>query len=151
MQFVADRLKNEPQFAVLGVAGSPARAAEIVAASETVDVAVIDLDVMNGCCAGFVQRLRAIQPRCRVVLLSGTVEQSQLASTLGMRADALVLKSELSDTLGQAIHEAMAGGVWFPESARDRIVVGATGASPRDADEAGGDHSLIALASPSRL
>jgi DNA-binding NarL/FixJ family response regulator len=129
MEFVAERLRDEARFAVLGIADSPSQAVEMAAGPEDIDLAVIDLDVMNGCCAGFVRRLRALRPRCRVILLSCASEQSQLASTLDMRADALVLKSELADTLGLAVREAMAGGVWFPESVRDRIIVDSAGPS----------------------
>lgn len=128
MEFVAYRLRRDARLSIVCNACSPNQGIEIAAEPETIDLALIDLDVMDGCCADFVRTLRTMQPQCRVVLLSAVVGPAQLAMALDVRASALVWKSELPDTLGEAVCEALEGGVWLPESARSQIVVDSIGA-----------------------
>ncbi len=151
MEFVAHRLRADSRLSIIGIAWSPSRAIEMASRAEVVGLAVIDLDVMNGCCPAFVQALRAIQPQCRVVLLSAATDHVELSLMLDLWASALVSKSELLDTLDKAVCEALQGGVWFPESVRARIVVDSIGPRLGHPHAKRRPQSVIARTSPSML
>ncbi|HVP12587.1 MAG TPA: hypothetical protein VMV94_15535 [Phycisphaerae bacterium] len=138
MEFVASSIGQGARFRILGVAH---RAADLIdfANDNHIHLAVLDADAMGECCESLVEAMRAIQPHCCVLFLSARADDAAILSALEARANGLVLKDEVLQTILPAVQEVLDGGSWFPESVRSRLVIDSLGVrlTPRAADGAG--------------
>jgi DNA-binding NarL/FixJ family response regulator len=116
-------LGDQPDFAVVGVAGSAERAITL-AATETTDVAVIDYQLgrANGLWAS--RRLKRLARPPGVVIYSAFYGGALAAACVVAEADGLVSKSAPADELFAAIRAAACGHSHLPalsESAAESI------------------------------
>ena len=94
---LAFMFEREPDFAVVGEAGSLAEARGVLeglaGSGGTVDVAVVDMNLPDGEGAELGRALRAIGPDCAVLILSGMADPERLARAVEAGASGLMHKS----------------------------------------------------------
>lgn len=106
-QPLAFMLKREPDFMVVGQAGSLAEARALL--NEEIDVAVVDLVLPDGNGATLVRDLRAVNPQSQILVLTASVDRRDLARAVEAGASAVMNKSARIDEIISAIRSLNAG------------------------------------------
>lgn len=92
---LAHTLDEEPELSVVAQAGSLAEARE--ALGDT-DIAVVDLSLPDGDGSDLIQDLHAVNPRCRVLILSASIDPEQHVRAVEVGAAGVMHKcSSLAD------------------------------------------------------
>lgn len=126
MGSIAARLEYQHHCTVVGIVGAAEGAVETIA-EHRADIVLLDMDEAGADCGDRIEALRTAQPDIRIVLLSATIEECRIEQALAVGASGFLLKGGLADQLGRAIREVLAGGTYFPEEVRSRIVIGPSG------------------------
>lgn len=127
MDSISARLAWQSSFCVSGILATP-EAAVAVVRREPVDLVLFDIDSTVAEWPWDSGLLRELFALANVILLSAIIEDRALAWALDAGVSGLLLKRELSEEIVPAIQEVLAGGSWFSEDVRERIVVDANGA-----------------------
>jgi two-component system, NarL family, nitrate/nitrite response regulator NarL len=111
-------LENHPGMKVVGMASSRAEALEI-AANQTCDLIILDLELGGHNALSFLPQLREAAKSARVLVLTAVrdTETHQKAAQLG--AMGVVLKDDAADRLLKAIEKVYEGEAWL-----DRLTLG---------------------------
>ncbi len=128
MDCVALRLERDPRLFLLGIVDLPADPTENLdwrAAS----IIIMDIDSAESNCFQLATRIRSRWPTTRLILIATTFDDRCIARALQTGIRALVPKHQLWQLISVAIDEVLAGGVYFPEDVRTRIVIDDAGAS----------------------
>jgi DNA-binding NarL/FixJ family response regulator len=99
-------LDREPNFSVIGQAGSLVEAREIL---EGADVAIIDLGLPDGYGAELIKELREANPQAQALVLSASLERSEIARAVECGAAGVLHKSVGTDEIAEAVRRLKAG------------------------------------------
>lgn len=109
-QPLAFMLEREPDLRVVAQAGSLSEAREVLnGAGETVDVAVVDLDLPDGSGTEFISELVKANRRALVLVLSAHSEKGRLARAVEAGASGLLHKSSRIGEILDAVRRLRAG------------------------------------------
>lgn len=95
-------LEEQPDIEVAGTAGSLSEARTML---ESVDVALLDRGLPDGDGLELVGELRAVNPRCRVYVISSTAEVIHPRDAYEAGADGVIDKMETPEQVFAAIRE----------------------------------------------
>lgn len=109
-QALAFMLERESDITVVGQAGSLAEARRLLAG---VDVAVLDLGLPDGNGMVLIEELRAANPRGRVLILTASADQGDLARVIELGAAGTLNKSVGAGEIVTAIRRLSAGETLF--------------------------------------
>ncbi len=110
-QAVASILDQESSFSVIGQAGSLAEAREIL---EGVDVAIVDLGLPDGYGGELIKELRALNPEAQALVLSASLERSEIARAVECGAAGVLHKSASMAKIAEAVGRLKAGETLLP-------------------------------------
>jgi len=119
-QALREVLARQPGLAVVAEVGSVAEAIAYVA-NHIIDVAIIDIVLPDVRGVTFVRHLRAAQPACKVLAVSGVDEPVQMAEMLRAGATGFVHKSQSGAEIVEALRAVIGGERRVPEAARAQI------------------------------
>ena len=125
---LAERLRREPGFSVVGGAGTADEAVGQALELEP-DIILMDIDMPGLNSFDAAQRLRSLRPDIRVIFLSAFLHDHYIERSLRAKASGYLTKCESPETLISAIHEVASGGAYFSPEVRARIVVDEDGAN----------------------
>ncbi|MDX6728388.1 MAG: hypothetical protein QOK49_3193 [Baekduia sp.] len=108
---IAAALELEPDFQVVAQAGSLAEARAVLA---DVDVAVIDLSLPDGYGSDLIAELRATNRRAQAIVLTATLDRSEIARAVESGASAALHKSVALDELADSLRRLQAGEALLP-------------------------------------
>jgi DNA-binding NarL/FixJ family response regulator len=108
---IAAVLDLEPDFQVVAQAGSLAEARTVLA---DVDVAVIDLSLPDGYGSDLIAELRATNRRAQAIVLTATLDRSEIARAVESGASAALHKSVALDELADSLRRLQAGEALLP-------------------------------------
>jgi len=112
-QPLAFMLGREPEIQVVAQAGTVAEAESLLAEP---DVAVIDLHLPDGEGTDLIRKLHAVNPHCRVLMLTASSGRDEMARAVEAGADGVLHKSAaVADVLG-AIRTLAEGGSLLTQS-----------------------------------
>jgi DNA-binding NarL/FixJ family response regulator len=139
MGSIAARLEHEHHCTVVGIFGTPEDAAKVLA-ERPADILLVDIDGMGRTCLSSLETLRAAHPDLRIILISATIDDAHIKQALKLGVNGFLPKDEVPTTIAKAIQEVRAGGAWFPEAVRSRLIVDSGGLRLTDtvSDEEGG-------------
>ena len=111
-KLIADGLralfKNEPDFEVVGPVTAGAETVELIRTFKA-DVAIVDLLLQDLNAPSTVARIRMHAPETKIVVLSGSTDESYVSQALHSGASAYVLKAEQFSELARAIRGVING------------------------------------------
>jgi PAS domain S-box-containing protein len=110
-QGVAAALEGEPDFSIVGQAGSLAEAREIL--RET-DVGIFDLRLPDGYGGDLIRALRVANPRAQVLILSSSQDRAEIARAVESGAAGVLHKSAGMDEIIDAVRRLKAGQTLLP-------------------------------------
>lgn len=109
-QPLAFMLEQEPDFKVVGQAGSLTEAREVVREAElAVDVAVVDLELPDGSGVEFVGELYELEPQVLTLVLSAYSDKELLAQAIEAGAAGVLHKSSRLKEIVNAVRRLEAG------------------------------------------
>ncbi len=117
------RLAREPRFVVAGTAGSADEAIDAALACAP-DVVLMDIDMPGLVCFDGARRIMSLLPDTRVIFLSGFVHDHYIEQVLSIDAGGYITKCEAPAAVIDAISAVAAGGTWYSDDVRARIVDG---------------------------
>ena len=107
-QAIALVLNRTPELRVVGQAGSLQEAREVIGA-EPVDVAIVDLGLPDGYGGGLIQELRDANPEAQALVLSASLDRSEIARAVEYGAAGVLHKSSGMDEVVEAVRRLRAG------------------------------------------
>lgn len=110
-QAVAALFDQEPEFTVVGQAGSLAEARTML---DGVDVAIVDLDLPDGYGGNLIKQLRDANPHAMVLVLSAYFDRPQIARAVEFGAAGVLHKSVGIDEVVEAVRRLRAGESLLP-------------------------------------
>ena len=114
-------LRREQGLAVVGTAGAADEAISKAVRCRP-DVIIMDTEMPGMICFDAGQTITALCPDVHIIYLSATVSDLIVDRALQAGARGHVTKSDPPETLIRAIREVVAGGVYFSEGVRSRMV-----------------------------
>jgi DNA-binding NarL/FixJ family response regulator len=124
---LARTLNDEPDMTVVGSAGNADEA--LTEAIRLVPAVILmDIDMPGLLCFSAVETIRARSPETRVIFLSAFAHDRLIDQALAVEASGYITKDEPTETVVNAIRDAVAGIPYFSPSVRARIVVDSSGA-----------------------
>jgi DNA-binding NarL/FixJ family response regulator len=108
---IAAAFEREPDFEVVGQAGSLAEARRFI---EDVDVAVIDLGLPDGDGADLIDELRTVNPRAEALVLTASLDRADIARAVERGAAATFNKAAHLDEIVHAARRLAAGETLLP-------------------------------------
>jgi len=88
------------------------------------DVLLMDIDMPGMVCFDAAERIMAKQPAVRIVFLSAFFNDRYIEQALRIKARGYVTKREPVESVVAAVRMVAAGGVYFSQDVRDRMIVG---------------------------
>ena len=113
-------LERQAELEVVADVGSVAEAIGYVA-DHAIDAAIVDVVLPEARGATFVHHLRATQPRCKVLALSGVEEPTQMAEMLRAGAHGFALKSQPIGEILDALRSGLGGSRAVPAASREQL------------------------------
>ena len=110
-QGVAAALEGEPDFSIVGQAGSLAEAREML--RET-DVGIFGLRLPDGYGGDLIRALRVANPRAQVLILSSSQDRAEIARAVESGAAGVLHKSAGMDEIIEAVRRLKAGKTLLP-------------------------------------
>jgi DNA-binding NarL/FixJ family response regulator len=101
-------LDNEPDLAVVGIAGT-LEGARAAIASTAPDVVLLDVRLPDGDGVDAIERLRAIRPSVQVVMLTATTSEAVLVQAVEHGASGFISKTGTLDEVLAAVRAAASG------------------------------------------
>ncbi len=120
-------LQRESGIAVVGTAGTAEEAIKLTLEFKP-DIILLDINMPGMLCFDAARTITSLAPHTHIVFLSGFLSDSYIEQALAVRARGYIVKRESLDTVVAAVREVAAGGVYFSEEVRARIVVDSRGA-----------------------
>src|ERR1043165_4937157 len=120
-QGLAVALRHEPDLVVVGEAGN-ADEAIALARRVAIDVAIVDMLMPTTSGIGLSSELFELQPRCRVLILSGIDDPGLIADVLRAHACGYAIKTQDTAEIIDAIRQVLGGLRYLPPMvSRDAI------------------------------
>ena len=108
---VADLFDREPEFTVVGQAGSLGEARTML---EGVDVAIVDLDLPDGYGGNLIKEMRNANPHAMALVLSGYSDRANIAQAVESGAAGVLHKSAGIEKVMEAVRRLRAGEALLP-------------------------------------
>lgn len=108
---IALAFRQEPDFEVAGQAGSLAEARQML---QEVDIAVIDLGLPDGDGGDLIRDLREVNPRAQAIVLSASIDRSEIARAVDRGAAGVLEKTAGLDEVVHAVRRLHAGETLLP-------------------------------------
>jgi DNA-binding NarL/FixJ family response regulator len=109
-QALANMLERQPEFKVVGEAGSLAEIRKLSGKSlKDVDVAVVDLALQDGDAFGLIERFALIEPQVMILVLSGSLEPERFARAVEAGAAGVLDKATPIKDIIEAIKQLKDG------------------------------------------
>ena len=124
---LAERLNREPDFSVVGTAGTADEGIEKTAEFRP-DIILMDIDMPGLLCFDAARTIASVAPEARIIFVSALSHDWCIEQALEVQAGGYLTKHEPPDTIVAAVRDVAAGGACFSEEVRSRIVVDSTGA-----------------------
>jgi len=115
------QLDNVLEFEVVGMAEDAGDGLK-AAIDLSPDVVVMDIDMPGMICFDAAERIKARLEEVKIIFLSSAFHDHYIESALKIGASAYLHKGEPTETLAMAIREVAAGGTYFSDEIRSRIV-----------------------------
>ena len=122
-------LDDDDEITVAGVAGSIAQLTELLD-EQAPHVAVVDWQLTDGDGADAIAVIRRRRPGCRVLVLTGNLDDATLRRAVGAGSDGFVTKDRPPDELVAAIRSVGHGEVAFDAGALARVIGQGVPAAP---------------------
>ena len=119
---VSVRLQQEEDFAIVGLANDASEAISMMA-DRRPDVVLMDIDMPGLSCFEAARAIHAQWPGARIIFLSAFLNDRYVEEALRVRARGYLTKSEPPAALIAAIRTVQAGGMYFSDDGRARLVV----------------------------
>jgi len=126
---VARLLQSEPGFDVVAHYGSGAEALRVLKSSAEIDVVLLDLDLGNEHGADFLDHLRKLHFRGKVLLVTAGVNDNEVPGLIRKGISGVFLKHGAPASLTERIRDAAAGKVLFGQDMLRRALEEAEAAS----------------------
>jgi PAS domain S-box-containing protein len=112
----ASVFEQEPGFEVVGQAGSLAEARKVLedGAAAKADVAIVDLGLPDGYGGELIKDLREAHPQAQALVLSATLERSEIARAVEAGAAGVLHKSEGIEKVVEDVRRLRAGETLLP-------------------------------------
>jgi DNA-binding NarL/FixJ family response regulator len=110
---IASTLERETGFEIVGQAGSLAEARRILGA-QPVDVAIIDLGLPDGYGADLIPELREASPQAQALVLSASLDRSQIARAVQNGAAGILNKTAHLEHVVDSVRRLMRGETLLP-------------------------------------
>ena len=121
--------------------GSPREALQLLVDRGPPVVALVDFWMADGASTGFLQDLRSLAPKVRILTMSGDGHPTVRQSAMGYGAHGFLHKQEPPEVFAAAVSAVLGGGTWFgseahaPDWSREVPVTPASlGLTPRQGD-----------------
>jgi DNA-binding NarL/FixJ family response regulator len=121
-----ERLNDEADIDVVAARASAEEALR-EAASTRPDVVLLDIDMPGLSPFEAAKKMAEICPETRVIFLSAFVQDSYIEQALTAKASGYLTKSELPETVAQAIRNVVSGATCFSPQVLQRIVIDSAG------------------------
>ena len=128
---LSQQLSELSEFEIVGRASEAGEAME-VAFEMVPDVIVMDIDMPGMICFDAVDRIKSRLQDVAVIFLTGSFNDHYIESALKVGAAGYLHKSEPTKTLAMAIREVAAGGEFFTDEVRARVISKKGGMTPDD-------------------
>jgi DNA-binding NarL/FixJ family response regulator len=124
---LAEQFRSETDIDLVATASDGEEAVQAAMVHKP-DVVIMDIDMPG--VAGFdaARRIHDDLPGTRLIFLSAFIHDRYVEEALGVQAMGYLTKREGTATLLRAVREVAAGGAFFSDEVRSRIVVGLDGA-----------------------
>ncbi len=119
---VRERLSRETDMSVVGTAGTADEAIEKTMDSKP-DVVLMDIDMPGLIPFDAARRIVDFQLGARIIFLSAFCHDRYIEQALQAKASGYITKREPPEVVVTAIREVAAGGAFFSEEVRSRIVI----------------------------
>ncbi len=119
---LAERLGREPNFSVVGVAGTAEEAIDKALELEP-DIILLDIDMPGLDSFDAAQRLKSQRPEIRIIFVSAFTYDRYVELALRAKASGYVAKGQPPEALIAAINQVASGGAYFSPEVSPRIVV----------------------------
>jgi len=123
---LGERLNREPGISVVAKAVNAEEAIALCVA-HTPDIVLMDIDMPGLICFDAAERIMATQPKTRIIFLSAFFNDRYIEQALRIQARGYVTKREPPEVVIGAVREVAAGGIFFSQDVRARMVVGDDG------------------------
>jgi PAS domain S-box-containing protein len=110
-QAIASMFEREPEFVVVGQAGTLSEAREMLYG---VDVAVVDLTLPDGYGGELIKELRAYNPQAQVLVLSASLDRAEIARAVEAGAAGILHKTVEMYEVVKAVQRLRAGETLLP-------------------------------------
>jgi len=120
---IAEQLSREEGFEVVGTASEAEDVLRMVPKLKP-DVVIMDIDMPGMICFDAAQRLTVDDEGPLIIFLSAFFHDHYIEQALRVKARGYVVKTDPPSTLIEAIREVAAGGSYFSDKVRARMVVG---------------------------
>ncbi len=124
---LSERLRREPGFEVVGTAGTADEAIDKTMAVKP-DIILMDIDMPGLICFDAARTISSTSPNTKLIFLSAFLHDWYIEQALSVKARGYLTKREPPETVVAAVREVAAGGAYFSDEVRTRIVVDASGA-----------------------
>lgn len=118
---LSERISREPDLTVVGTAGTADEALELAPAVAP-DIVLMDIDMPGRTCFDAAQALRAARPRLRVIFLSAFLHDWYIEQAVAVKAGGYLTKSETPEVVIAALRAVAAGGTYYSEPVRARLL-----------------------------
>lgn len=118
---IARHLTEEQDMKVIGEAADAREAMELVVEHRPA-ILLMDIDMPGPVCFEVAREVRQRSPETRVIFLSAHFHDHYVEQALEVEARGYLTKAESQEALVAAIRKVAAGGVWFSDEVRRRIV-----------------------------
>jgi two-component system uhpT operon response regulator UhpA len=126
MGSIAARLEYQHHCTVVGIVGAVGQAVEAITEHRP-NIVLMDMDEAGADSGDRIGAMLTAQPDIRIVLMSATIDERRIEQALAVGVRGFLLKGSLTDEIAGAIQEVLAGGTFFAEEVRSRIVIGPSG------------------------
>ena len=110
-QAIASMFEREPEFVVVGQAGTLSEARKMLYG---VDVAVVDLTLPDGYGGELIKELRAYNPQAQVLVLSASLDRAEIARAVEAGAAGILHKTVEMHEVVEAVQRLRAGETLLP-------------------------------------
>jgi DNA-binding NarL/FixJ family response regulator len=117
---IRDLIDAEPDLAVVGEAGNVTEAVRRIGFDEP-DVVLLDLDLPGGSGIDVCNRVQAVCPTTRVIILTGFADETALAAARSAGASGFILKRVNGSDLLNRVRRVAHGGTAFDDAPEDDL------------------------------
>ena len=123
---LSERLNREPGLSVVAKAIN-AEQAMAMCATHTPNIILMDIDMPGLICFDAAERIMSLHQKTHIIFLSAFFNDRYIEQALRIKARGYVTKREPPEVVVAAVREVAAGGIFFSQEVRNRMVIGDDG------------------------